>query len=286
MVAGPANFTLPVADIELAARDHGGDGRTVVLVHGGNANLAYYDVLAPQIATEAHVFAYDLRGHGQSTQGELGVDIHAWDLLGLARGLNLRDVVVVGASAGAFVAVRAAALEPSAICGVVCVEGPLVDPEGASWWRDEHDAAVAMMVGLLAKSPARAPWRGSRADLEQELEKLEAAGSRWQERSFVEVETGVFERRPALETSAGLIVSSQRPFEDTIKVMTSPMLSLVGHDSSLLFGSPERRRAAAQEFSERFPDVELHVVDGGHDLVGEHPDIVAHEVLEWMRKSA
>lgn len=284
-MAGPADFKLFCGDVELAVRDYGGEGRPVVLVHGGNASLAYYDDLAPKIRTGAHVVAYDLRGHGQSAQGELGLDLHASDLLGLVRELTLDDAVVVGASAGAFVAVKAAAREPRAFGGVVCVDGPLVDPEGASWWRDERDAALAMMVGSLQKNPARAPWRGSRADLEQELAKLETAGSSWQERNFVEVAPGVFERRPDLATSADLIVSSQQPFEDTIKAMTCPMLSLVGCDSPLLFGSPEARQAAAETFSERFPDVESHLVDGGHDLVGEHPDVVAEQVLDWIRKA-
>lgn len=156
-MAGPADLKKFVGEVELAVRDYGGRGRHVVLVHGGNASLAYYDALAPRLATSAHVVAYDLRGHGQSAQGDLGLDVHASDLLGLVRELRLEDVVVVGASAGAFVAVKAAAREPGAIGGVVSVDGPLVDPEGASWWRDEREAALAMMVDSLQRNPARAP---------------------------------------------------------------------------------------------------------------------------------
>ena len=271
-----------VDDVELAVRDHGGAGRDVVLVHGGNANLAYFEDFAPSLTARARVVAYDIRGHGKSSQGQLRPDVHADDLIGLVRVAELRQPVVVGASAGAFIAVRAAAMAGDALGGVVTIDGPLVDPDGATWWRDNREAAVDMMLESLKNNPGRAPWRGSESDLEVERMRLREAGQAWLERSFVEVEPGVFERRPDSATAADLIVNGNEPFEDNWRAVTCPALAIVATASPLLFGTPEARQAAARACAERFPNVDVRFIEGGHDLVREQGSLVADAVRAWL----
>ena len=56
------------AGVRIAARDFGGDGADLVLVHGGTHNLGDWVALMPLLGPHFRCVALDLRGHGQSTR--------------------------------------------------------------------------------------------------------------------------------------------------------------------------------------------------------------------------
>ena len=58
---------IPVDGGHLAAIDHGGPGRPMLLVHGSGHNAAAWNALAAHLAPRYRIVALDLRGHGQST---------------------------------------------------------------------------------------------------------------------------------------------------------------------------------------------------------------------------
>lgn len=79
-----------------------GEGRPLVLLHGVTLR---HDVWAPQfhqLADRYRVISVDLRGHGRSEVGALGLGLPrlATDLATLLEALDLRDAVVVGHSMG------------------------------------------------------------------------------------------------------------------------------------------------------------------------------------------
>lgn len=91
------------------AYDDVGDGRPLLLVHGWATHAGFF---APQIdglAGRFRLIAVDLRGHGRSraVAGELTIERLARDIIELAAGLDLRDLLVVGWSMGAMVLWRA-----------------------------------------------------------------------------------------------------------------------------------------------------------------------------------
>lgn len=116
-------FTRPELDgVHLHAQLQG-DPRApcVVLLHGGGANLHWWDEIAPSLAERFFVASLDFRGHGDSDHPEeLVVGAFHRDLAALVAELD-RDVAIVGHSMGGHVALDHAAGNPR-VWGLVAVE--------------------------------------------------------------------------------------------------------------------------------------------------------------------
>ena len=95
---------LDTGRIRLHAVDHGGTGKTLVLLHGVTSNAHAFDAIAAAgLAARYHLVALDLRGRGLSDKPPTGygMEDHAQDVVALLDSLNLRQAVVVGHSFGA-----------------------------------------------------------------------------------------------------------------------------------------------------------------------------------------
>jgi pimeloyl-ACP methyl ester carboxylesterase len=114
-----------------------GDGRNqVVAVHGITASAMAWPPVARQLSADWTVVAPDLRGRGAAADlpGPYGLRRHAEDVCAVARAAG-PDVVLVGHSMGAFIALLAAAAEPGLFRKLVLVDGGLPfpsPPEGVS----------------------------------------------------------------------------------------------------------------------------------------------------------
>ncbi len=103
---------------------HWGDEtlRKLVLLHGGGANAHWWDHLAPVLAERFHVIALDFRGHGDSDYPEeLVTGSFNADLDALLEHLDTEEVVLVGHSMGAYVALDHAARD-SSITGLALID--------------------------------------------------------------------------------------------------------------------------------------------------------------------
>jgi pimeloyl-ACP methyl ester carboxylesterase len=130
----PIDLAVPGDGIRLHARDWGGSGQAVVLLHGLASNARIWDGVAPRLAAAGpRVVALDLRGHGASDQPSSGYDFATVgrDLEAALAGLGLERPVVVGHSWGADVALGFAADRPAAVAGLALVDGGLL---GAAEW--------------------------------------------------------------------------------------------------------------------------------------------------------
>jgi lipase len=114
-----------------------GDGpRRVVAVHGITASAMAWPPVARLLSGDWTLVAPDLRGRGAAAglPGPYGLRRHAEDVCAVARQAG-PDVVLVGHSMGAFVALLAAAAEPGLFRKLVLVDGGLpfpAPPEGVS----------------------------------------------------------------------------------------------------------------------------------------------------------
>ena len=83
----------------------GEQGPPIIFVHGLTANAFCFQAFADDLAPDHRVFAYDLRGRGDSDKPESGysVPIHAADLAELIDELGLDRPIVVGHSLGALI---------------------------------------------------------------------------------------------------------------------------------------------------------------------------------------
>jgi len=97
-----------------------GQGRPIILLHGGLANhVACWRFAAP-LAERFHLVTPDLRGSGSSIYaGPLGWDLFADDVAALVRDLGVDRAVIGGVSFGAGAAVRTALRHPSIVSALV-----------------------------------------------------------------------------------------------------------------------------------------------------------------------
>lgn len=102
-------------------------GPTMVFVHGFGCDQSMWRSVAPAFEATHRVVLFDLAGCGQSdsvaycASRHSSLDGYAEDLLEICRELDLRDVVLVGHSVSAMIAVLAAAAEPSRFGKLVLV---------------------------------------------------------------------------------------------------------------------------------------------------------------------
>lgn len=95
------------------------DGPTVLLAHGFGCDQNLWRLVAPALAEQFRVVLFDHLGAGKSdlaawsAQRHASLDGYAQDILELCEGLDLRDVVLVGHSVSAMIAVLAANRDPS-----------------------------------------------------------------------------------------------------------------------------------------------------------------------------
>jgi len=190
----------------IAYRDHGGDGRGLVLLHGGGANLESMDQFADRLGAGRRTVAIDIRACGQSGDPEHFrlVDAAA-DVATVVDALGLGAVDVVGHSMGGFVAGFYATAHPGGRIVSIDGFGPGMVTVG-----DEEDRAAfrAFQAGMQAAffsmtaPPATgdAAWRDQQVDILCEVFPqigYTAPNARiMAERNFVDLGDGTFQRRP------------------------------------------------------------------------------------------
>lgn len=77
----------------------------LILLHGGGANSHWWDHIAARLAQTHRVLAFDFRGHGDSSYpSEYRVGAFGNDLEAILRWLDREDVILIGHSLGAAVA--------------------------------------------------------------------------------------------------------------------------------------------------------------------------------------
>ncbi|MDP5275628.1 alpha/beta fold hydrolase [Chengkuizengella axinellae] len=126
------DLKVKVNDIDLHVVDYGGSGKNVFCVHGLTANSRYWDAFAERMVDHYHVFAYDIRGRGNSEKPLEGNHItqHASDIAGLIQKLELNNVILVGHSLGSLIGVNFAVHYKDLLSHLILVDGGVeVDPK-------------------------------------------------------------------------------------------------------------------------------------------------------------
>ena len=117
--------------------DWGQDGEdlkpALLLVHGGLDHARNWDWVAPVLRQYFHVFALDLRGHGNSAwaPGALyTVAEHVLDLSALADIIDEFPIYLVGHSLGGFIVLQYSGVFPERVKKVVSIEGRPAPSQG------------------------------------------------------------------------------------------------------------------------------------------------------------
>jgi pimeloyl-ACP methyl ester carboxylesterase len=140
----------------------GGNGSGLVLVHGLGGTVENWRGLAPALARNHRVLVPDLPGHGHSAAlpEAAHLDDFAGSVLAMAEAEGIEHAVWVGHSLGGTVALRAEALRPDVVRGVVLAAAAGI---GSSTWLGR---LTVRLMGLLqpgkAIAPHRRTWASSR----------------------------------------------------------------------------------------------------------------------------
>lgn len=125
----PRELHLTANGHDLCVFEWAGEGAPILLAHATGFHARIWDEVVRRLPGR-RVIAVDLRGHGRSAKpsppyvwDDLGVDI-----VDLLRALDLHDVVMAGHSMGGYIAVSAAAREPSRSAGLLLLDPTITPP--------------------------------------------------------------------------------------------------------------------------------------------------------------
>ena len=117
--------------------DHGGDGSTMILVHGLAGSYLNWQSVAPRLAESYHVVSIDLAGFGLTPPAGRGCSVQANQKLlhRFGRAMSPDDpVILVGNSMGGLVSMLEASANPDRVRALVLINPalPLVDLGGVN----------------------------------------------------------------------------------------------------------------------------------------------------------
>jgi pimeloyl-ACP methyl ester carboxylesterase len=113
--------------LKLQFWDYGQDGKpALVLVHGGLDHARSWDWVARALSQHYHVYALDLRGHGNSAWAPgatYGLVEHVLDLAALLDIIHEFPIRLVGHSLGGIIVLHYAGIYPDRVLKAVSIEG-------------------------------------------------------------------------------------------------------------------------------------------------------------------
>lgn len=107
--------------------DYGSEGKPpLILVHGGLDHARNWDWVAERFTDDYHVYAPDLRGHGDSdwSPGAIySVAEHVLDLAALCDSLPDKPLTLIGHSLGGVIVLAYTSIFPDTVAKLVAIEG-------------------------------------------------------------------------------------------------------------------------------------------------------------------
>ncbi len=227
----------------------------LVLLHGGGANAHWWDHLAPRLADRRDVYALDFRGHGDSDHPTRRfVGAFNADLESLLAWLDREDVILVGHSMGAAVALDHAS-RFAATRGIVLVD---LARGGAKGGGRRARLALSLRRTYRTRDEAIERFRflPESSHPTEEL-RLSIAGSSVRREP---------DGRYGYKFDPAWFGLPPRPRPD-LRNIECPVLLVRGGDSPLL------PREAAEEFVSEVADGQLiEIPDAGHHVLLDRPD--------------
>lgn len=121
------------------------NGKPLLMIHGGLGCMYDLMPLLDYVPEDYKVILVDLRGHGQSTLGEVALSYERYqrDVEQLLRSLNISTYSVFGFSDGGTVAYRLAASQPELVEQIVTL--------GSHWRLPQNDSSEAILGSVSEK---------------------------------------------------------------------------------------------------------------------------------------
>ncbi|MCB2066258.1 MAG: alpha/beta hydrolase [Erythrobacter sp.] len=121
--------------LTLFARDYGGTGKPVLMMHGLTRNSGDFEGLAQHLAGQYRLVVPDQRGRGLSdydpVPGNYRPDTYAKDMFALLASLDIERPALIGTSMGGLMAMVMNAMAPESFPAIAFNDvGPVLDPAG------------------------------------------------------------------------------------------------------------------------------------------------------------
>ena len=241
-----------------------GDGPPLVLVHGLGGTIENWRALAPRLAARHRVLVPDLPGHGSS--GLLAeardVDALAEAVLGVVEAEGVSGAVWVGHSLGGVVSLRAAALRPDAVRGLVLAAAAGI----GSASRAAHVTLAVLGVAKPGRliAPHRRAWSRSRLGRRAAFGWWGVADPDALEPELAEAFlVGPAHHTDTRQAGRALLASDPRTELDRVEC---PCLCLWGANDHWV------RPQDGMEYARRLRAPLRTIAGCGHLLIGERPD--------------
>ena len=222
-----------------------GEGPLVVFIHGTNLDRRMWDAETEWLQGHARVLRYDLRGQGDSDFPNDPFSNHD-DLIELLNEIGARDVVLLGLSAGAQVALDVALAAPHLVARLV-----LVSPSIAGYVPAEMPAFLAELTASLRAG-----------DLERANEILLASSIMSVPPEHTARVRAMVEDNDRLWTIPySLVEQPSRPALGRLEEIATPTLILVGENDE------DAIRAQGVLLERRMADARRVTVPGGGHLL-------------------
>lgn len=256
--------------VRLAGLDFGGDGPSVLLLHGLAGYAGEWAETARWLTERSRVVALDARGHGRSERFPADVSraAHLADAAFAVERLRLGPVVVVGQSLGGQAALLLAAERPDLVRGLVVADA---HPSGGGD-AESHEANLVELGSSLRRWPVPFASReaaveffgGPSLNAEAWADGLEHRDGGWWPRFDVEVMVRTLRE------------ADSRSYWDAWKRISCPVLVVRAGNGII----PD---ADAQAMKDRGRDAKLvELVDAKHDLHLDRPAEWREAVSEFL----
>ncbi len=130
------------------------------------------------------------------------------------------------------------------------------------------------------------PWQGTEGELREKVEQATQAGSHGERRKYEQTGPDRYRQRPSLDDAVAIVTTGYLPFASNYDRLHLPVLVLIGLNSPVINRTPKARQEAARSLAEHHPNVELRLLDGGHDLVKERLDEIETLLRTWTHSRA
>ena len=272
-----APMKVPVRGIELFY-EMTGSGPPCVLVHGG-PGMSHPNALArfASLADAVQLIHYDQRGHGRSSRAPAEtytLDEQAEDLHALIEALGLNRPVVLGTSAGGFVALLYAGRHPAGLRGLI-----LVDTSASAGFMARATANMQRRGTPAMQQAYRALWDGSITDpltFQRAFETILPLYYHDRSRSPVNLEGTQFDPDTRRALIRDYPTYDARPLLGRIQ---GPTLIAVGRHDWIC---PVEE---SLELAKGIPGAELHIFEhSGHSPQTEEPDAFIAAVRRFLAR--
>lgn len=272
-MTNPTSHKLAARGITLSYVDWGGDGPTMLLLHGDMRTSRSWDAVSRRLAADYRVIALDARGHGDSDWTPRGYRFaeRMDDLAAFCDALNLKDIIGVAHSTGGVVMSLCAQKHPGVFSRLALME-PMVVVD---------DRFHKMVAGR--EHAERTTWE-SRDALRDYLSQHPAASSWHPEVLSDVVAHEAYKRDDGLFDMKWASATFNWADRDGDHVDLKPVFAGLGLPILFIRSSGHQTRIKElNEVQDGIPDFHrLTIENTGHNMYMERPDAIAHAVRDFI----